>query len=198
MSTRIKDKFTPANSVSSDKILSEPVDVAQSLLTLKPSGITAATIGTLLFALFWNGFLVVWTGLALTSSIFFAMFSIPFWLIGLTMLYGILASVFGYQEILIRTSDLIVRKFNVFNTSEVKIPYTVLRSIELENFYKYRNRTKNSFKMVASGANDSGFASKTPTISYSNKQLFIGEHLSQADKEWLVETLNDRIIPLLP
>jgi serine/threonine protein kinase len=58
-----------------------------------------SALGIGLFALFWNGFLVVWTSgaLAAASSGFwiFPLFSIPFWAIGLSMLWGVVFAIAG-------------------------------------------------------------------------------------------------------
>ena len=195
--TRIKDIVPQPLKRHSNKIVVEKVDGDQSLITLKPAGFTASTAGIIFFALFWNGFLVVWTTMALMASFLFALFSIPFWLVGLAMIAGIVTNLFGYQEILIRRKNMVVRKFTVGFKIEHTIDYNTLNSIELEKFTKYSNRTKNSFKLAASGANDSGLNSKTVAISHSDKELFIGEHLNESDKEWLVEHLNNEIVPLL-
>ncbi len=197
MSKRIKDVVPQQPKRHSSKVLVEKVDGDQSLITLKPAGFSAGTLGIIFFALFWNGFLVVWTTMALMASVLFAMFSIPFWLVGLAMLAGIVTNLFGYQEILIRRKSMVIRKFTIGFKIEHTIDYNSLNSIELEKFTKYNNRTKNSFKLAASGANDNGLNSKTVVISHSNKELFIGEHLKESDKEWLVDYLNEQIVPLL-
>lgn len=194
---RIKDIVPQPSPRHSNKIVVEKVDSDQSMVTLKPAGFSAGTLGIMFFALFWNGFLVVWTTMALMASVLFAMFSIPFWLVGLSMIAGILTNLFGHQELLIRRKNMVIRKYTLGYKVEHIVDYNTLNSIELESYTKYQNKAKNSFKMVASGANDSGLNSKTIVISHSNKELFIGEHLKESDKEWLVDHLNNEIVPLL-
>ncbi|HHP7244835.1 MAG TPA: serine/threonine protein kinase [Elainellaceae cyanobacterium] len=53
---------------------------------IPPIGINGQTLSLGVFALFWNTFLVVWTVGAASASIFFALFSIPFWLVGLGLM----------------------------------------------------------------------------------------------------------------
>lgn len=57
-------------------------------IVIPPSGLRSENIGILFFALFWNAFILVWTIGAVAGSIFFALFSIPFWIVGLGMLAG--------------------------------------------------------------------------------------------------------------
>jgi hypothetical protein len=55
-------------------------------LAIPPAKFDAASISTGGFALFWNGFVAVWTAGALASGgILFALFSIPFWAAGISM-----------------------------------------------------------------------------------------------------------------
>lgn len=197
MPGRIRHIVQQPEPAHSNKLVVEHADSEQSIITLKPRGFDVTLFLVIPFALFWNSFLVVWTYFAYTTSILMAIFSIPFWLIGLTMIYGIFEALFRSQEIVIRRRDMIIRKFNLFRSTEEVINYRNLHSIELQDFYKLSNRTNHGFRMLASGANDSGFLKKTPTFSYDGSYYFFGEHLSEKDKEWLVDYLNEKIIPLL-
>lgn len=197
MPGRIRDIVKQPEPSHSDQIIVEDADSDQSVVTLKPRGFHASLLIVILFALFWNGFLVVWTYFAYTATIFMALFSIPFWIVGVTMIFGIFQAFFGSQELIIRRRDLIIRKFNLFRRTEEIIPYRFLNGIELQDFYKLSNKTNNGMRMLASGANDSGFLSKTPTVSYDGSHYFFGEHLSDKDRKWLVDYLNEKIIPLL-
>ncbi|MEB3826482.1 serine/threonine protein kinase [Phormidium sp. CCY1219] len=65
------------------------------VVDMPPTGFKPDSIGLIFFALFWNGFLVLWTSGAAMASIFFAMFSIPFWVVGLTLTGTLLFQFFG-------------------------------------------------------------------------------------------------------
>lgn len=194
MTKRISDLTKEVTIKPSSKIIVEETRNQQSLVTIKPEGFSSKLLFILFFATFWNGFLVVWTTLALTASILFAAFSIPFWLVGLGLLFGIITSLFGVQEFIIRDQDLIVRKRTPISKGETIIPYKNLISIEKKNHLAMENKTVNSFRMVASSSVDSGIISETPVITHNQGTLFIGEHLSNNDKEWLVDYLNDKIV----
>lgn len=196
MADKISDITGGASSVHSDKISVNRIKSDHTEIYLKPEGLSAKTLGTLFFATFWNGFLVFWTYMAAKGSYFFAAFSIPFWLVGLLMLVGIFTSVFGRQWIILKRDEFMIRKKVLFRTAQKIIPYRDLISIENSR----QLGSKKTAKLLASSSADSGLISKTPTITYdksARKELMFGEHLSADDQEWLVNYMNETIVPLL-
>lgn len=196
MAEKISDITGGASSVHSDKISVNRITSDHTEISLKAEGFSGKTLGTIFFALFWNGFLVVWTTMAAQASFLFAAFSIPFWAVGLLMLTGILTSIFGNQWIIVKRDEILIRKKVLFRTAEMIIPYRDLISIENSR----QVGGKKTAKLLASSSADSGLISKTPTITYNKKarkELMFAEHLSKHDQEWLVDYLNENIVPLL-
>lgn len=196
MGTRISDITGGASSVHSDIIEVREIDPDTTEVALKPEGFSSKTIGTLFFALFWNGFLVVWTALALQGSLMFAAFSLPFWFIGIMLLIGIVVAIFGKQKIIIRRNEMVLQKIILARHAQQIISYGNLISIENTRQVGGKKTTK----LMASSSPDSGLLSKTPTIIYDKserKELMFAEHLSKADQEWLVDYLNEKIVPLM-
>lgn len=73
-------------------------DSLEILMTRK--GFSGEIVGLTLFAIAWNSFLVMWTGVTVFSvsfgaNIFFALFSLPFWGAGISMVWHILSTLFG-------------------------------------------------------------------------------------------------------
>jgi membrane protein implicated in regulation of membrane protease activity len=64
-----------------------------------PFGFHPSMILLLGFAIFWNGFIFVWTMMAarapFPANVPFALFSIPFWIIGLLLIYTVLFCFYG-------------------------------------------------------------------------------------------------------
>lgn len=89
-----------------------------SLEILMPSkGFSAEVFGLTLFAIAWNSFLVMWTGVTVFAvpfgiNIFFALFSLPFWGAGITMIWQILSTLF-------RRVRLCVNQQQIWQTSEI-------------------------------------------------------------------------------
>ena len=197
MSQRISDLTQKTIGHSSDIELQEP-DSSSSIISVRPIGFNGATAFSLLFTIFWLVFITFWTFSAAMGSIFFASFSIPFWVVGFTMLYGVLTSLFGTQKIEVKRGEIVLTKKSPLRTSQLSVPYNELASIEL---VANAGRTKNistTMKLTSSGSVDNGVFSEIPTLFYEgNKEWMFGESLSQRDKKWLVNYLNDRIVPLM-
>tara|TARA_R110000868_G_scaffold304437_19_gene565359 strand:- start:14565 stop:15233 length:669 start_codon:yes stop_codon:yes gene_type:complete len=195
MAKKISDITTGRKIDPSNKIILEETQNDLGLITIKPEGFSAKLMFSVFFTTFWLGFITIWTFFAATASFLFAAFSAPFWLVGLGLLFGIISSLFGVQEFIIRESDLIIRKRTPFTKGETIIPYKDLISIEKKNHLKMDHKTRNSFRLMTSSSSDSGLISETPVITYNKGNLFVGEHLSNSDKEWLVNYLNEKIVP---
>ncbi len=196
MSERISDITGGASAVHSEKISVNKIRSDHTEIFLKAEGFSGKILGLIFFALFWNGFLVVWTTMAASASFLFAAFSIPFWAVGLLMLSGIFTSIFGKQWVEIKRDAILIRKKVLFRTAEQSIPYRDL--ISIENARQVGG--KKTAKLLTSSSADSGLLSKIPTICYDKtalKELMFAEHLSKNDQEWLVNYLNEQITPLL-
>ncbi|MEL7406103.1 MAG: hypothetical protein AAFN00_03945, partial [Cyanobacteria bacterium J06558_2] len=74
-------------------------------------GFTPELLFVIAFAIFWNSFLVVWTGAAVFMAPFpinlvFALFSIPFWTVGLGLIGSILFSLCGKTKLKITSKQI--------------------------------------------------------------------------------------------
>jgi hypothetical protein len=80
-------------------------------ISLPPEGFTPKLIGLGAFAIAWNAFLLVWTGgavsIPLWMSWFFLLFSLPFWFVGLGMLYQIIYCLKGEEIITIDRQEIV-------------------------------------------------------------------------------------------
>ena len=140
---------------------------------IPPTGWSRDGISILLFALFWDGFLVFWTSLALRAGIF-ALFSIPFWIAGLGLTYVGLLTVYGKVNILI--SD---RKFKI-NWDVLGVRRLVqgktedLRFAELKSSYEVNNKPITELCLYQG--------------VYGHK---FGSGLSPVEKNWILQEIND-------
>ena len=126
----------------------------------------------LMFAVFWNGFLIFWTSLASRAGAF-ALFSIPFWAVGIGMAYIGAAIVFGQVNLIIgdRTFridwDVLGIKRHVQGKTED------LREIELKSSYSVNNQPVMELRL--------------------NQGVYVhkfGSGLSRPEKEWLLQEIN--------
>jgi hypothetical protein len=82
--------------------LGSHIDVAEGAVVL-PSpglrGLTGQKVFMMFFAGFWLSFVTVWTAGAAMGSPFFALFSIPFWLVGFGMVAGVFKSLVAGERL---------------------------------------------------------------------------------------------------
>ena len=65
-------------------------------LSIPPNGLRGEAAGVALFALFWNSFIFVWTAIAVSGGgAFFALFSLPFWAVGLWLMWPLAKAIVG-------------------------------------------------------------------------------------------------------
>lgn len=130
-------------------------------------------VSLLTFAIFWNGFLVVWT-LGASRAGFFALFSIPFWMIGIGMAYAALSTVFGKVRLVIGDRSFSIDWDILGIKRRIQGKTQDLGTIELKNAYEVNNQP------VMQLCLNQGI--------YSHK---FGSGLSRVEKEWLLQEMND-------
>jgi eukaryotic-like serine/threonine-protein kinase len=141
---------------------------------IPPSGWTAELIPLIIFALFWNAFLVVWTTGAAMVSIFFALFAIPFWLVGLAMVAGVVKAI-AENMLLVITPTI----------------FEIRRSIWGFNFREGGNT--DDLQKVELGSDTTVDDKPVPEIMFRHgvKTLKFGVNLTLIEKEWLQEEISN-------
>ena len=158
------------------------------VLSIKRSGFKASHIPLLLFSIFWLGFITVWTTFAAFGSVFMALFSIPFWAVGIFMVRGLFISIFGSQKLEITGSQLIFTKNGVFKTKTVEIDQREIVAIELNSVV----RNTRGYRDLANGTNMTSYGSTIvgqPTIKTNIKDYKIFDSASEAGRTWVVKFL---------
>ncbi|MTJ46614.1 serine/threonine-protein kinase [Dolichospermum sp. UHCC 0259] len=91
-------------------------------ITIPPVGFQSSMVFIGFFATFWNLFILVWTIGALSApfpgNIPFALFSLPFWGVGFSMIYGILYGLYGSLKISINQQQIVLN----YQLGKWKIP----------------------------------------------------------------------------
>ncbi|NET37927.1 MAG: serine/threonine protein kinase [Cyanothece sp. SIO1E1] len=145
------------------------------ILEIPPTGLRGETLAIGGFAIFWNGFILFWTGMAIASGapIFFPLFSIPFWIAGLTMLGSLLFSLFGRTRLEINRETFQLQWQVLLWHRSIQGHRADLDRAELKTRYTQKGRPVRTFALVE------GVRSHR-----------LGSMLSQPEKEWLVKELN--------
>jgi eukaryotic-like serine/threonine-protein kinase len=138
-----------------------------------PPGLQGLAIGG--FAVVWLGFIAFWTFMAIGmgAPIVFPLFSIPFWAVGVFLLYRAVNSFFGWTEIVLdRTTMSISRR--LFSFARVM-------NVPLAEVGEAR---------VAVTASSSTGQQTSCVIAAGALSVPVAGSLSEREKEWLCDTLN--------
>ncbi|MFB2968393.1 serine/threonine protein kinase [Aerosakkonema sp. BLCC-F183] len=153
------------------------------VVEIPPSGWQFQNISWLGFALIWSGFLFFWTAgaIAVGAYLFFPLLSIPFWIVGLGMLGGVLFSVAGRTRLEIdRQNFRLQRKLFGFR-HEVKGQTEDIDRVDLCSNFEVNNKPVMACTIVE-GVRTHRF----------------GSWLAQSEKEWLREELTNFLGKKLP
>ena len=156
-------------------------------------GITISDIPQLFFSIFWLGFICFWTWGAAQASIFFALFSIPFWLIGLTMISGIINSINETQTLTVSKTQLILEKtrpingkkfeFNLPDIQEIKMTHMKAGPFSVFSNPRYMWRLQWSF----------GAGLVLPAIISGSGTEYFFEAANDAEQDWMTKYLSYKI-----
>lgn len=160
--------------------------------SIPKKGFQLILIPQLIFSIIWLGFISFWTYFALKGSIFFALFSIPFWLVGITMVVGIFNQIYERQTLRLDKKKISFSKIRPirskhFETSLVNVQAVKLVPIKINSF-----NVGNNFSQLSRvrGGITSLLA---PAIITSKKTQHFFESLNEAEQDWVVQTINKEI-----
>lgn len=143
---------------------------------------------TILFVTCWTGGIAFWSWGAAQTSVVFAAFSIPFWVIAVTMWVGLGISITQTQNIALEYEALVLTKKSVIHTKVHIIPYSEIESLDTESVYP-----RNPFRMIRHRDQFAHTLRVTgvllPTIWHGTKKVRFAEHVSEAEMKWLVQVL---------
>ena len=161
-------------------------------LTYPKKGLKIKQVPILLFAIVWLGFISFWTFLAAQGMPFFALFSIPFWLVGGGLILGIANSA---SEVEIITADrtmirlekkrLIRSKVEVLNWSEVH--GIRMSKVKMSPFSAFSN-----FSRLSKMQNGMVMGIESPGVLSASKTHYFFEDASEAEQEWIIAFLTQK------
>ena len=129
------------------------------------------------FSTFWLAFITVWTIGAASGSIIFALFSIPFWIVGIGMFSAALYMMFG-RTILDLTPKWIQLRSQMFGLGySRRVPTNSVNKIQLENRYTQNDQPIKGLCLYA-GA----------------KTLKFGSNLTQPEQEWVIDEVETYVL----
>lgn len=152
------------------------------------TGLTGNKIPMLVFSFIWLGFIAFWTTGAAQASIIFAAFSAPFWLVGFSMLYGIIKSSTTAQKLTFNRQELSIDKTSLLGTKTFTCGINEILAINLS-----KSLTKNPLMAFSQIGNTKGNNINLPNLVSHEKTMLFFETASKDDQEWLVKLLNQKL-----
>lgn len=181
--------FPVRKPVGSRVLLEENEDYLR--VVIPPAKFDAASISTGGFALFWNGFVAVWTAGALASGgILFALFSIPFWAAGISMAKAAIGRQFISEQIEIgRVSWKFERQLAIVsrNANGMQRPNFSEGSAKQQTGY---TRDLSQAQVIVQGYIN-GVAQTELCIKHGVEKLVLGEGLDPYEQEWIAYRVNE-------
>lgn len=147
------------------------------LLTIPGSGLRGPIAPVFWFATVWLGFISIWTSMGARGSLLFALFSLPFWGVGVYMMFQALEGMFGITKIRIGVEDYALEKL-LFGRHRVR--YGLTKHLE-------------GASAGPSGARINGRRLHHCVLHTGVDEIKFGSHLGFAERRWVVEVINGHL-----
>ena len=147
------------------------------IVEIPPSGLRVEMIPMGCFSIFWLGFVFIWTlgAIAMGAPFFFPLFSIPFWMVGFTMVGGLFYSVAGHNYLEIDREKFCLQWKCLWFRRTVEGNTADLTKLQIKNSnFKINDRPVINCELIE-GVRSHHF----------------GSMLTQVEKEWLMAEVND-------
>lgn len=160
-------------------------------IVLPARGLKGVNNHTIFFASFWIIFISIWTIGAAFGNVFFALFSIPFWIVGVMMWVGIIKSISESELIKIDHTSITLIKKSPLSTKRSQFPLGEIDSVGLLSGanvdMKQLFRSKNYMKLE--GFNGLQVAEE-PAIVIAGKRNYFFAKANLAEKQWVAYFLD--------
>lgn len=142
------------------------------------------------FVSFWLGFIAFWTLGASQGSIFFALFSLPFWAAGIYMLVSMINSLTERQRIRTSREEIAIQRIRPFFAKSHTIQYADIASVAVERrMPRNPGMSFRQWRQFGTGTSSDKDPIPLPTITHGTQKTFFAEEASEAEMTWLVNVL---------
>lgn len=162
------------------------------VITAPKAGFTGANIGMSIFSIFWLGFITVWTIGASMGSIFFALFSIPFWIVGFLMAFTTFKRANTNQKLTLNDRELRLETLRPFHNSNEVIHRRSIIDIRMYNMKGEQASVLLKHMKFQKSTNTQPY--ELPAIITSGKKHFFFEFVTEAEQRWAVKLLHQLVM----
>lgn len=163
-------------------------------LTMPAQGVSGEAIGLIIFSIFWLGFITVWTGFALFGGLsVMALFSIPFWIVGVFILKAAFNKIFESQKLILDDNEVTIERIRPIFSNKITIRRSDITDVKYTDM-----SSEGSFASMAQGdfsTNKRRHVLKNyPVIITKAKRYYFFINLREADQMWVVRLLKNVIV----
>lgn len=186
-------KIIEANPPSGSRIEMSKDAEGNLQITLPKKGFAISVIPQLLFAIFWLGFISFWTWGASQASIIFAMFSIPFWIVGISMIIGIINSINEVQKISLNRSVMNIERIRPIRPKSIAIDLKSIQSIRMKAIKVNPFAMFGNFRRLSKMQSSFGSPVETPAVIAGITTEHFFEDANDAEQEWVTTLLSNLV-----
>lgn len=160
---------------------------------LPKKGFTTSDIPLVFFAIFWLGFISFWTIMAVRGSILFAMFSLPFWFIGIAMLISVINSIKETQAVIVTRNSVIIEKNKPVNGKRYEFTYPVIHAIKMNQYKPGPFSAFSNPRFMFRNSWSFGAGIHLPAIISGSGTFYFFESANDAEQEWVTAFLDGKV-----
>jgi len=142
-----------------------------------PGRINVGSLFMFGFSVFWLAFIAFWTGGAAMGGGFFALFSIPFWIVGIGMFSAAIYNMFGRTALDLTPKWLQVKYTFLGLGFSRRVPTVSIDKLDVSTWYSKNNQSVEGITVYA-GA----------------KTLKFGSQLTKPEKDWVIEEVENYVL----
>ena len=158
--------------------------------TLPRRGLSGALVLQGGFALFWTLFTLVWTIGASQASLIFALFSIPFWVVGVSMLITVVNAASEVQVVILGKHKLTIERQRAIRSKTYIEELKNISTIEFVNMRVSRSSPLKLFRQISQWNSIMAGGIELPAVLSGSHTEHFFEDASDAEQKWVVKLLN--------
>ncbi len=163
------------------------------IFTYPKKGFSRSLIPQLFFTTVWLSFITFWTWGASQGSIIFALFSIPFWFVGINMLAGILNEATELQTITINKYKLSVKRQRAIRPQFFETDLKNIQSVKLKGLKKNGLSMFGNVRHMMKMQRSFGSPIELPAIITGLKTEYFFDEANDAEQEWVISVLDSLV-----
>ena len=159
-------------------------------------GFTTSVIPQILFIIVWLGFISLWAFIAAQNNLLFALFVIPFVVVGIGMIGGLINSISETQTLTISRTSLTLKKERPIRPKHLEIKLKDIQSVRMKNLNMNSFSRFGNFRMMLKMQKSIAtriLGIEIPAIISVSKTEYFFEEANDAEQEWVTITLDSII-----